>query len=160
MISRPLAPRFYARPTPEVARRLLGRVVVSQVGGRRTAGRIVETEAYIGQEDQACHARFGETKRARILSFGSTALLFAAGLAVAAGIGSTAGQVVGFVMMGIALVTATSLVFLEVGLSEDRQRDREERRGEAREASESERSRDKPPSPRLRRTRGERRRLS
>jgi len=64
VISRPLSPRFYARPTPEVARRLLGRVVVSQVGGRRTAGRIVETEAYIGPHDPACHA-FGSRRTRR-----------------------------------------------------------------------------------------------
>jgi DNA-3-methyladenine glycosylase len=62
--SRPLSSRFYARPTPEVARRLLGRIVVSDLGGQRTAGRIVETEAYIGPHDPACHA-FGDRRTPR-----------------------------------------------------------------------------------------------
>jgi DNA-3-methyladenine glycosylase len=61
---RPLSPRFYARPTTEVARRLLGKLVVSSVGGRRTVGRIVETEAYLGPHDPACHA-FGDRRTPR-----------------------------------------------------------------------------------------------
>jgi DNA-3-methyladenine glycosylase len=34
----------------------LGRVLISQVGGRETVGRIVEVEAYVGPHDPACHA--------------------------------------------------------------------------------------------------------
>ncbi len=60
---RPLGSSFYARPTSEVARRLLGHILVSLVGGRRTAGRIVETEAYVGPHDPACHAYGGRRTR-------------------------------------------------------------------------------------------------
>lgn len=61
----PLPPSFYARDAREVARDLLGAIVVSTVGGVRTAGRVVETEAYVGEEDPASHAaaRIGRTPR-------------------------------------------------------------------------------------------------
>lgn len=63
--SLPLTPEFYGRPAEEVARDLLGRVVVSTIGGARCAGEIVETEAYVGPHDEASHAheRFGRTDR-------------------------------------------------------------------------------------------------
>jgi len=46
---------FFERPTEVVAAELLGKVVVSTVGGEITAGRIVETEAYLGYDDPASH---------------------------------------------------------------------------------------------------------
>ena len=46
---------FFARPAEVVARELLGTMVVSTVDGQRTAGRIVETEAYLGCDDPASH---------------------------------------------------------------------------------------------------------
>lgn len=52
----PLPREFYFRPTRAVARDLLGCVLISTVGGVITAGRIVETEAYLGPEDAASHA--------------------------------------------------------------------------------------------------------
>lgn len=56
---------FYARDTELVARELLGQVLVSTIGRRRVAGRIVETEAYIGPHDPASHGaeRIGRTAR-------------------------------------------------------------------------------------------------
>lgn len=46
---------FFARPAEQVARELLGATVVSTLAGARTAGRIVETEAYLGYDDPASH---------------------------------------------------------------------------------------------------------
>jgi len=54
--ARPLPPAFFARDTAAVARALLGQLLVSSVGGRRCLARIVETEAYVGPHDPACHA--------------------------------------------------------------------------------------------------------
>jgi len=54
---------FYGRPTVEVARDLLGKIVVHG----ETAGKIVETEAYLGGEDLAAHSARGITARTRVI---------------------------------------------------------------------------------------------
>jgi DNA-3-methyladenine glycosylase len=54
---------FYDRPTLDVARDLIGKVLVHVRRGVRTSGVIVEVEAYIGESDPACHAAPGPTRR-------------------------------------------------------------------------------------------------
>ncbi len=60
---KPLPRSFYERPTVEVARALLGQLLVKGP----SAGRIVEVEAYLAEGDQAAHARCGLTRRTRVL---------------------------------------------------------------------------------------------
>lgn len=66
------------------------------------------------------------TRRSRIVGFGSAALLVVAGIVCAFIFGGTLGQNLAFVLVALGLVEATSLVFYEVGLTEDRERAREE----------------------------------
>jgi DNA-3-methyladenine glycosylase len=59
----PLQRSFFNRPTLEVTADLIGKVLVHRTRAGIAAGMIVETEAYIGEDDPACHAAPGPTKR-------------------------------------------------------------------------------------------------
>ena len=63
-----ISKEFYNRSALDVAQDLLGKVLVREVDGKVLKGKIVETEAYIGAIDKACHAYNGRrTKRTEIL---------------------------------------------------------------------------------------------
>jgi DNA-3-methyladenine glycosylase len=64
---RKLGRSFYRRPAEELARELIGKVLVRRVGETEMRARIVETEAYVGQHDLACHASKGRTARTEIM---------------------------------------------------------------------------------------------
>lgn len=59
-----LSRQFYEGDTVETAQRLLGKYLVRSLSGELLAGRITETEAYVGRCDKACHA-YGLRRTAR-----------------------------------------------------------------------------------------------
>ena len=62
-----LSREFYNRPTLTVARELIGARLVRVLDGVRLVGLITEAEAYIGEEDLACHAKAGRTPRTQVM---------------------------------------------------------------------------------------------
>jgi len=67
---------FFTKPTLRLAELLLGKVFVHNTGdGRCYRGKIVETEAYLAEGDEACHAFRGMTKRNRPM-YGSPGTLY------------------------------------------------------------------------------------
>ena len=58
---------FYAQSTLQVARQLLGKYLVRKHPVGTTVGKIVETEAYVGPHDLACHAAKGRTARTEVM---------------------------------------------------------------------------------------------
>ena len=65
---------FYANPTLDVARGLIGCILCRRISGQIFRGKIVETEAYV-QEDPACHAFRGKTARNEVM-FGKPGFLY------------------------------------------------------------------------------------
>src|SRR5579864_3115178 len=63
----PLERAFFRRDPRRVARQLLGKVLVRRTADRYLAGRIVEVEAYLGENDPAAHAAAGSTARNAVL---------------------------------------------------------------------------------------------
>ena len=66
---------FFAREADLVAKDLLGQTLVVVTEGLERRGRIVETEAYLGVQDLACHASKGRTKRTEVI-FGPPAVTY------------------------------------------------------------------------------------
>lgn len=58
---------FFDRKTVEVAKDLLGKILVRRMGDKIIAGKIVEVEAYTGEHDPAAHASAGRTQRTEVL---------------------------------------------------------------------------------------------
>ena len=62
-----LSSKFYSRNTIEVAQNLLGCFLVRKYRGKIIRGMITEVEAYVGEDDLACHASRGKTPRTEIM---------------------------------------------------------------------------------------------
>jgi DNA-3-methyladenine glycosylase len=62
-----LSRSFYEQSTVDVAKQLLGKYLVRMHAEGNTIGRIVETEAYVGPQDLACHASKGRTARTEVM---------------------------------------------------------------------------------------------
>lgn len=76
MLFKPVHPKFFEKPTLELAEKLLGQYVVHEHPEGVIAAKIIETEAYMGAEDRAAHS-FGnrKTKRTEIM-FGEAGLVY------------------------------------------------------------------------------------
>lgn len=70
-----LGEEFFRRDALEVAPELVGKILVSRINGEEVRIRITETEAYRGEEDTACHAHKGRTKRTEVL-YGKSGVIY------------------------------------------------------------------------------------
>ena len=58
---------FYAQPAIDLAQAMIGKIIVRRIGDDVFRARIVETEAYVGSHDLACHASKGRTNRTEVM---------------------------------------------------------------------------------------------
>lgn len=70
-----LEKNFFRQKTERVARQLLGKILVRRIGKKIISGMIIETEAYIGPHDLACHASKGKTSRTSVM-FGEAGIWY------------------------------------------------------------------------------------
>jgi len=70
-----LPAKFFAQNATIAAKTLLGKLIVHELKGIKLVGRIVETEAYHGADDLACHASRGRTSRTEVL-YGQPGLIY------------------------------------------------------------------------------------
>ena len=66
-LSGPLLPKFYNRDPRRVGPELIGKILVRREGQKLLTARIVEVEAYLGQDDPAAHSAAGRTSRNSVL---------------------------------------------------------------------------------------------
>jgi DNA-3-methyladenine glycosylase len=64
---RKITPKQFRLPAEELAELLIGAVLIRRVGTRQFRARLVETEAYVGPVDLACHSSKGRTKRTEVM---------------------------------------------------------------------------------------------
>jgi DNA-3-methyladenine glycosylase len=66
-MAREIPLKFYSNDTLEVAEKLLGKYLVRRYRSKELCLMITDIEAYIGQDDKACHASCGETERNKVM---------------------------------------------------------------------------------------------
>lgn len=70
-----VTPDFFKGTTEEVAKKLLGKILVRVISGKILSGKIVETEAYLDENDLASHSAVGMTERNKVM-FGEAGLAY------------------------------------------------------------------------------------
>jgi DNA-3-methyladenine glycosylase len=70
-----VTPDFFKGTTEEVAKKLLGKILVRIIKGKILSGKIVETEAYLDENDFASHSAVGMTERNKVM-FGEAGLVY------------------------------------------------------------------------------------